>query len=277
MLAAFPELAGGVFTLHEQGWDCVGVDVDGRVICKFPRHEAARTRLQREAAVLAIIHPSTDLPTPDISLHAGPPLFSRHAMLPGGHLTPQVYAGLSEAERDRLGADLGLFYAQLHALPVAPFAAAGAAAIEPWRTPDDILRRTWPLLDGAWRAYAEQTVAAWHGLRPDPHGATFGFFDGHGWNMAFDAQAGRLGGIYDFGDAGFGPLHQEFIYAIMIAPDAASRIVDHYERTANLVLDRERIALLYRYFRLSELAHMADGPRAAQAFADVRTASEVRL
>ncbi len=274
---AFPKLAGGVFTLHERGWDSVAVDVDGRVICKFPRNAAARVRLEREAAVLRILHPAVSPPTPDMRLHDGPPRFSRHDMLAGGHLTPEVYAGLDEAGRDRLGADLGLFYAQLHALPDAPFAAAGAQTIEPWREPEDILRRAWPLLDGPLRAYAESTTAAWRALPSDPLGAIYGFFDGHGWNMAFDVSAGRLNGIYDFGDSGFGPRHQEFIYAVMIAPDAARRTIDHYVRLTGLDLDRERIALHYRYFRLSELAHLAAEPRAPKALAEVLAAREVRL
>ena len=44
-------------------------------------------------------------------------------------------------------------------------------------------------------------------MPPDPLGTVYGFFDGHGWNMAFDHARGRLNGIFDFGDSGFGPLH----------------------------------------------------------------------
>src|SRR5919106_64050 len=62
-----------------------------------------------------------------------------------------------------------------------------------------------------------------------PYGTTYGFFDGHGWNMAFDHTTNRLNGVYDFADSGFGPLHQEFIYTNLIARDLTARIVAEYE------------------------------------------------
>ena len=68
------------------------------------------------------------------------------------------------------------------------------------------------------------------GLSADPHGTVFGFYDGHGWNMAFDHQRGVLNGIYDFADAGIGPLQQDFIYSSFIDEDLTLRIIAAYER-----------------------------------------------
>jgi aminoglycoside phosphotransferase (APT) family kinase protein len=260
IIGVFPELAGSVFTPQTHGWDSAAIDVDDRLIFKFPRHEAARSRLVCEAGLLAIIGPAVSLPTPRMTLHDGPPLFSRHDKLRGGYLEPHIYAGLAEPARDRLAQDLAQFYAQLHALPAAEMQAAGAGAIQPWLGPDDILRRAWPALDEPLRRYAERTIAAWRALPPDPHGRTYGFFDGHGWNMAFDTGAQRLNGVYDFGDSGFGWLQQEFIYSTMISPDLTVRIVDRYEILTGRLLDRERIALLYEALRLSELAENIDNP-----------------
>ena len=275
---AFPELAGGVFTPQTQGWDSVAIDVDDRLMFKFPRHEAGRAGLVREAALLGIIRPAVTLPTPDMTLHRGPPeapLFSRHDKLRGGHLEPDVYAGLPEPARDRLAEDLALFYAQLHALPVAALEAAGAGPIKPWLAPDDILRRVWPVLTEPLRAYAERIVADWVALPPDPHGRPYGFFDGHGWNMAFDPQTRRLNGLYDFGDSGFGPLQQEFIYSNMISPDLTARIVGRYEVLTGRRLDRGRIALKFQALRLSELAeHAEDAHWGPIALENVRALSE---
>jgi aminoglycoside phosphotransferase (APT) family kinase protein len=265
IIGVFPDLAGGMFTPQVRGWDSIAIDVDDRLIFKFPRHGAARTRLVHEAAVLAIIRPAVSLPTPNMTLHEGPSpegalLFSRHDKLRGGYLEPAVYAGLGDTARNRLAQDLALFYAQLHDLPADALDAAGARAIEPWLEPDNILAQTWPVLSEPLRRYAERTIAAWRALPPDPHGRTYGFFDGHGWNMAFDTAAQRLNGVYDFGDSGFGPLQQEFIYANMISPDLAGRIIGRYEILTGRALDRERIALLYEVLRLSELAQSADDP-----------------
>jgi len=277
IVGVFPELAGGVFTPQTRGWDSVAIDVDERLIFKFPRHEAAKGRLVREAALLAIIQPAVSLPAPNMTLHDGPPLFSRHDKLQGGYLEPAVYAGLGEAARDRLAQDLAQFYAQLHALPAASVEAAGAEPIQPWLEPHEILRRAWPVLSDPLRGYAERTIAAWRSLPPDPRGRTYGFFDGHGWNMAFDPAAEHLNGVYDFGDSGFGQLQQEFIYSNMISPDLTGRIVGRYETLTGRLLDRERIALLFEVLRLSELAQNADdahwGPISLET---VRSLSEAR-
>ena len=67
------------------------------MIFKFPRHEAAQARLVREAALLAIIHPAVTLATPNMSLHEGPPLFSRHDKLRGGYLEPALRSDILRA------------------------------------------------------------------------------------------------------------------------------------------------------------------------------------
>jgi hypothetical protein len=72
VVRAFPELAGSAFTLLTQGWDSIAVDVDGRLIFKFPRHEAARKSLVREASLLRVIRPAVTMPVPDLAIHPGP-------------------------------------------------------------------------------------------------------------------------------------------------------------------------------------------------------------
>lgn len=111
----------------------------------------------------------------------------------------------------------------------------------------------------------------------DPHGETYGFFDGHGWNMAFDADRRRITGVYDFGDSGFGQLQQEFIYSSMVSPDLTRRIVDRYEALSGRPLDRARIDLLFKALRLSELAEMAGDPEwAPKALASVQALAQGR-
>lgn len=265
IIGRFPELAGARFSLLTEGWDCVAVDVDDRLIFKFPRDAAAARALVAEASLLAVVRPAVTMPVPDLSIQRGPPLFSRHVKLRGEHLLTPEYERLPRAARQRLAADMALFYAQLHGLDAREMAAAGAGPIEPWLGPQEILRRTWPVLPLRLRRFAERTVAAWQELPPDPYGTTYGFFDGHGWNMAFDHAAQRLTGIYDFGDSGFGPLQQEFIYTSFIARDLTGSIVAAYEALTGRALDACRIDLLSGVLRLSELAAYADDPAQAPA------------
>lgn len=272
IIRQFPEHRQGRFSLLTAGWDCIAVDVDDRLIFKFPRDDDARQALAIEASLLAVLRPRVTMPVPDLTLFSEPTQFSRHRKLPGEHLETPQYDRLPEPARQQLAVDMALFYAQLHSLPAGVMEAAGAGPIGAWLPPEQILRRVWPVLPEDLRDFAEQTVAAWQRLLPDPHGTIYGFFDGHGWNMAFDHDAQSLNGIYDFGDSGFGDLHQEFIYSNFIGRDLTARIVAEYEAMTGRALDRERIELLSAVLRLSELAECADDPQLVPA--KVQTVAE---
>ncbi|MDB5537039.1 MAG: aminoglycoside resistance protein, partial [Devosia sp.] len=259
IVAAFPELESGRFSLLTEGWDSVAVDVDDALIFKFPREPDAEVALAREAGLLAAIGPAITMPVPELQLLQNPRLFSRHRKLKGEHLLTADYEHLADKERQRLAEEMAAFFAQLHALDREAMAAAGATLLDSWPAPDYILERAVPLLPAERQARAERTIAAWQALPPDPHGTIYGFFDGHGWNMAFDHQRRRLNGIYDFADSGFGPLHQEFVYPSLVSADLTARIMTDYEAITGRVLDRERINLLTGILHLVEIAWEADG------------------
>jgi hypothetical protein len=241
IVAAFPELAEEAFALAVHGWDSIAVDVGDRLIFKFPRHEAAEVRLRKEARLLGAIRPRVAMPVPDMALFEGPPLFSRHTKLAGEHLTPDAYEALSPTGRKRVAGRLAQFYAELHALDQSQLAALGPGPIGAWLPTQEIAHKGLPLLPKAFRRPAEEALAAFEALGPDPLGVRYGFFDGHGWNMAFDAEREQLNGVYDFGDSGVGGLHQEFIYSNLVSFDLTERIVAGYEGLTGRELDRERI------------------------------------
>jgi aminoglycoside phosphotransferase (APT) family kinase protein len=260
IVSRFPELAHARFSLLGKGWHSAAVDVDGRLVFKFPQGAEAEAALLKEAGLLAVLRSTLTVPVPDLAIYPGPPLFSLHGKLEGEHLPPERYAPLPEHARQRLAQDLALFYAELHALDRNRMAAAGATPIAAWLQPRDILARGKPVLPTELHTFADQTIEAWRTLPPEPHGTVYGFFDGHGWNMAFDYARNVLSGIYDFGDSGLGPLHQDFIYANMISPDLTRRIVSAYEALTGRTLDRTRIDVLTGVHRLWELAELAHDP-----------------
>lgn len=260
IVALHPDLADAAFRMLPGGWHSRAVAVDERRVFKFPQGEEAEQALRREASILAVIRPHLAMPVPDLRLHEGTPLFSEHAIIPGDHLETAHYERLPELAREALGKALARFYAQLHGLPRPLMETAGARPVERWLDADAIAARALPLLPEDLHGFANDTLSGWRALAPDPHGETYGFFDGHGWNMAFDHAAGRLNGIYDFADSGFGPLHQDFIYTNFISPDLTARVADGYERLTDRALDRTRIHLLTGVHRLWELAVLAKAP-----------------
>ncbi|MGO7093025.1 aminoglycoside phosphotransferase family protein [Rhizobium leguminosarum] len=260
IISVFPELTASVFKLAAKGWDSMAVDVDDTLIFKFPRNLGAERALQKEAALLDIVRPSLSMAVPDMRIHDGPPIFSSHAKLDGEHLIAEDYDALGEGDRQHLAEDLARFYAELHVLDADRLRSAGAGAIQPWQSPETVRTRALPLLPPDIKSFAQAIISDFEALPPDPYGSIYGFFDGHGWNMAFDHAQKRLNGIYDFGDSGFGPLHQEFIYSNFISPDLTARIVSAYEMLTGRRLDRRRIAILTGFHRLSELADFAEDP-----------------
>ena len=264
----FPELASARFELATSGWDSVAVDVDDRLIFKFPRHAVAEKALQREARLLAIIRPRISMPVPDLRIEPGPPLFSVHEKLKGVHLITADYDRLPDAARQQLGDMLGRFYAELHQLDEAAMQDAGAGPVAAWQPVAAMRERALPMLAGDIRQKAAATIDAFAQLPPDPYGISYGFFDGHGWNMAFDHENQRLTGMYDFADSGFAPVHQEFIYAAFVSPDLTERIITSYEALTGRTIDRQRVEILTAAHRLSELAELADNPEHVRIMID---------
>lgn len=257
---AFPEIAGASFSLLTEGWDSVAVDAAGRWIFKFPRHAEAERRLRLEASVLAIVRPAVAMRVPDLTLIESPRLFSRHAKLPGEHLLAAQYDALPTGARDRLATAMAELYASLHGLDRATMRAAGARPINPYAPPDRVSQGIACVLPPTLRGFADRTLDAWTKLPPDPLGETYGYFDGHGWNMAFDHAAQRLNGVYDFADSGFGPLHNEFVPSGFIARDLTWRIIEAYEAITGRQIDRNRVDTTTAYLRLVELAGVANDP-----------------
>lgn len=258
IVAHYPELANAVFTLLTKGWDSVAVDVDDRLIFKFPREEDGVEALRREAAMLAIVRPRVTLPVPDLTFFDGPPSFSKHTKLKGDHLETAQYERLRRTAQQQLAEAIARFYAELHAIEPHLLESAGALPIEPWPESDVILAGIEPRLPKALLAKAEKILETWDQLPRDPYGSRYGFFDGHGSNMAFDHATQTLTGIYDFGDSGFGDLHEEFIYTSFISPKLTSEVITRYEQLTGHLIDRERVSILTGVLLLVELADMGD-------------------
>lgn len=260
ILARFPDLTASRFSLLTQGWDSIAVDVDDRLIFKFPRNEIAEKSLIREISLLDVIRPAVTMPVPDIRLVDAPRTFSCHQKLKGGYLETPHYARLPDEARADLAQRLARFYVDLHGLDMDMMRAAGAGPVETWSQPDEVRDKALPFLSGELKTQAERIIASWADLPPDPYGETYGFFDGHGWNMAFDHENNRLSGVYDFADSGFGPLHRDFIYSNFISTDLTERIISSYEALSGCPLERKRVEVLTGAHRLWELAEAVDDP-----------------
>ena len=124
-------------------------------------------------------------------------------MIPGDILETAGFDRLSEGQRDDMAAALGRLYAALHAIPVGEATAVGAVAIPEWDLTEETAALAKRMLPAHLHGWVHAVLDAYAGLPPDDEAVT-GYFDGHGWNMAFDHQRGVLNGVYDFADGGIG-------------------------------------------------------------------------
>jgi hypothetical protein len=271
--AVRPDLAGRPMVLHTRGWDSNAVEA-GDAIFKFPKHAEAPARLRREAKFLALIAPRVPLAVPRMTLHETPMLFSEHVMIPGTIIETAGYDALSEAQKQAMAEVLAGFYAALHAIPVEVAIAAGAEPKPEWPEAAAVLPILHDRLPAHAHAFAERVFATYMELPAEEE--IFGYFDGHGWNMAFDHERGVLNGVYDFADAAIGPLTREFTYSNLTSTDLTQRLITAYEGITGKAIDRRAVDVRTTIQHLSELAE-AEGDGVDEFARTVAQWCEVRL
>jgi aminoglycoside phosphotransferase (APT) family kinase protein len=253
VIGTLPQFAGGNFTTITGGWDSVALECDGWIF-KFARHSKAEERLRREVALLAFLKPRVTMPLPQMVLHEGPVPFSQHLKIPGSSLETPQYLDLDEGRRNALAMRMAQLYADLHALPLNRMQAVGAVGVDPWMSPDEIADRAGPKLPPGYKGFVKRTVAAYRKLTIEGDELVYGYFDGHGWNMAFDHETGMLNGVFDFADSGFGSRHRDLSYTNWVSADLTLRIIDRYEELTRRQVNRELVMLYSSALRLAELA-----------------------
>jgi hypothetical protein len=275
IISRLPHMAGAQFVTLAEGWDSVALEHDG-LIFKFARNERARGRLQREVALLTYLRPRITMPLPQPVLFDGDEPFTQHRKIPGEKLLADDYLMLGEGSRNALATRMAQLYAELHQLPLARMQQVGAVAVEPWMSPQEILDKALPRLPRGYKGWARKVVSAYRKLSIQGDELVFGYFDGHGWNMAFDFTTGTLNGVYDFADSGFGSRHRDLSYSNWISADLTLRIIDRYEELTRFKVDRDLVMLYTSALRLAELAEgvLADDVAIANV---VNWADELKL
>lgn len=254
VIGALPQFATSQFKPLYAGWDSLALVSEGWVF-KFPYSDKALAKLRREAALLAYLGPRTSMTIPDMVMHegGGGTPFSQHKMIPGKDIEEDEYHALDTGRREAMALRLARFYAELHGIPLARLHAIGAVPTVPWRRAKSIYKRAASRVPRKVLPFLRRTLAIYRDAEVTGDELVFGYFDGHGWNMAFDHKAGVLNGIYDLADAGFGPRHRDLAYSTFVSADLTLRVIDHYERLTGLDIDRELVMAYFGVLRFSEL------------------------
>jgi len=254
--ALAPELAASSIVLRGDGWDSLALEVGGEWIFKFPRSPEATERLRREVRLLALLRSRLSITVPDMVLHEADGPVSQHRKIPGEFLLTAGYDVLPAARRTVLADQLALMYAELHAIPRGEAEAAGARRLAPWPDPAALQVRLAPRLPAHLQAFLERTLAGSAAPSMPPADEVFGYFDGHGWNMAFDHATGTLNGVFDFADSGFGTRVRDLSFTSWIHPALTRDIARRYSALTGIPVDPEDAV---RHNSLLRLVELADG------------------
>jgi aminoglycoside 2''-phosphotransferase len=220
-----PDLDLNQIRVDPYGLNNLVVMVGDEWVCRFPRTEVSRDYLRREALLLSVISRYVGDVVPEFTSSSNTD-FVAYRMLPGKPLYRHDLLRLNDKLQDQFAADLAEFLNQLHSVPSKALEAAGfpsppmispAAVHEQWtRRLDEIRFELFPHLWADQHAYIEDLFApviTGH-LDMAAYLPVLIHNDLASYHLLSDPQTGRLTGVLDFGEAGWGDPAAD--YAVLI-------------------------------------------------------------
>lgn len=240
-----PALIGRPTRVDPYGLNNLVVIAGDEWVCRFPRTGESRQRLNEEAALLAVVSRYVNIRVPEFTVKAALD-FVAYRLLPGRPLYRHDLLRLPAGAQNRFAADLAAFLHDLHTIPASALAEAIPPAPQPPRSP------------APWREHlASLRTTLYPHLWADQHAAIEDLFapvlDGRldmtyppalihndlaAYHLLADTMTGKLSGVLDFGEAGWGDPAADYALLIntygesflrrMMAADPA--IAAHLER-----------------------------------------------
>lgn len=182
--------------------------VNNAWVFRFPKSSATLLSMPNEVAILRALAGRLPLPTPApcyVNFMAPRPGFG-YALLPGAPLSREWIATAPAPVCDQIAQRLGEFLRALHTLPPEPLDGQPLQdSIEQWAELfDNIHDHLFPFMRsdardevaGRFEAFLAVAQSSW---TPVPRHGDFG-----SGNILYDAEAGAVSGVIDFGSAGLG-------------------------------------------------------------------------
>ena len=234
----FPDLAIERCRLLGAGWDSVAVEVNQRLIFRFPKRPDVEPQYLVERRLLPVLVGALPLPIPDATFFwpggtAYPhPIIGHHLIdgrqLDAEHLTP--------AHADGIARQLGQFLSALHQFPTEQAARLGVPAGDQavWRRRFEdqyaqIERQVLPLLALAAQA---RITAEWQAFLTDQTAFRVAVIhhDLAGEHILYDLARGTITGVIDWGDVALGDPAIDFAGLLdAYGEEFVERVLAHYQ------------------------------------------------
>ena len=263
----FPRVAIQTVLPITRGWDSFVLEVNGRLIFRFPMREDAMAYQQKELSLLPVLEPALSTPIPHFDYigqgdTSYPFIFVGYRKLGGEALENE---GVTGEQLAALAPALAVFLDELHRFPVAQAMQAGVQAHTPvqWRERYrerymDLQKRVFPLLDAGLRAKSERL---WEDFLDDEAIFTFQpvliHCDLACEHILYDPQRGVLTGVIDWGDATIGDPALDFVgFHNCRGREFTERVLANYQGTIDAGF-WPRMDFYLRYAPFSELLYGA--------------------
>lgn len=223
--AAFPDHGFEQAELIEAGYDHAVVVLDGGWVFRFPRQADYVASFPVELRLLKALRPLTTLEVPDYSRVA--PDFGGYRLIQGRPLTAPLFARMGRPAQEQILTELADFLRDLHGQPPGLLRGADGTVRtdEGWATTDarSYRERRRPKLVGALDSDLVRRLDQAHERYPEigwRRGAVIhgDFREAH---LLLAADADRMAGVIDFGDAAHGDPAYDFTFFWGLADWAA--------------------------------------------------------
>lgn len=220
--------------------------INDDIIVKFPQRKNIVHEFKQDNALLRFLHGKTSLPIPNSKIQEGEYTYSWHKKIPGNFIFQAGLDALPPAKRQKFCDDIAAFVFGLHSMTDEVFNNVYIPywdRFERYPKPAEIIARTAAdkKLSASDRAFLKSFYKKFI-LANENAIVRFSHFDIMPKNIAFDFKKGKIEGIYDFGDAGIGDIHQDFSQiGLHYGFDTLSKIVARYEKLSGLRLDIDKI------------------------------------
>lgn len=251
-----------VHPILNKGDDHAVLILDNEWVFRFPKSESYTASFKHELEILDALRPRTVVSIPNYEYVSQNKGFGGYKMIQGDELTPELFATLSEAEKDALAVELGKFNSAMHSLPTS---LRPAVVGDDDETYPQVYARKRELLE---RTFGEDLVrvldrffAQYDQIKPPELRLVHGdLTDDH---VLYDTVSRKIAGVIDFGDVGpFDPAG-DFTYFWECSNEFPQKMYMHYTHKDEGLLERSHWYFVrYEFSRLVDNIEAGDMLRA---------------
>ena len=256
----FPDLKIEKITLVDNGWDNVVVEINDNIIFRFPKDNGVN--FNTEVQVLNLLQGKISLQIPKIEFLGKLFTYMGYPKIQGSNLTSEIFNSLNSEQKQKLTFDLANFLQEIHGA-ILPYEAK-KIGIEDENLPSysRSIKLVLPnkISDKSVLDFMETTVKEYEGMTQEKVELVFLYNDLHTENMAFDATAKKLNGVFDFGDIMIGDVNMDFYPLYKFDPYFMKAVAEKYQELTSRKLNLRRMVIYGRINELSDLAELIDQP-----------------